>query len=1148
MFEMRKLGLFLIVVCCSLLAHAQVTLTATAGTTTGSYTNLKAAFDNINNGVHKGIIQILLNGNTVETATAQINASTFPFGSVDYQSISIKPQTGLNVTITGNIAGSLISLNDADYVTIDGVGNGTSLVISNSNTTTSAAALVFNNGAFYNNIKNCTFEGFANASGGIIRFTTSGVQNTYNIIENCTIDGKSVTPVGINLSLGGSTSLAPNIIRNNKIVNCYNPAINNNIGINIGNGACVIDSNSIYNTAAISTAITTRFYGIYTNGANSFAITKITNNFIGGNAVYANGTANITNTGTNTTSNFYGVYLIPNSATSFYPIEVENNIIKNVAINHNSTGLATSSGIYILTTNCFGLNFSIQKNEVTNISVVNNNGTADFSGIYCEATINTTASVNTNRPNFAILNNKVYNLNMSNTLTSASVQMWGIRARTSAVTGTTYPTGATLRPIFNIAENKVYDLTTSNPNSLTAFVSPLAHTFSLPLNANVALLPKVDFIKDTIYNISNNAKTNGLVGITCNVLPNKNMVSTDTCNIKNNLIYSLGEINNADVNKVVVGIGSINGMFAIANNRIYNLFSNAQSLNDTALLIGINLQTSFNGNSNIYNNQISLGNGVLGNPIIRGIDNYTNNTYTGDTTINIYNNSVLITGTAIGATMPSACIYRGNRNFDYSSINNSKMRLQNNLLVNNRTGSSSLQYTIAMMQGDNFTSAYNALLTADVNNSVFCNGASYNLQNYKTTFSQDTNSVMAKYSTTTDYTPIVNEISTTDLFASPTQINDANLSINTTNSASWFLNGKGRLADTISLQTFDIDDEPRSYTEAIPVDIGADEFNTNTSPPTLNETGTFFNGNTTNYYSFSKLVASIHWNNVGSISTRSMKFFPGEDPPSLQTSSYVKAFWDMQVNAGANGYNYDIALLYDTAFLYSAPNNISTKIMKRDNTWQILNNTITNNTSLTATASNLSQFSQFSITDGAIALPLQHISLSVSSLLNGGALLSWQVEPSYSIKFFELEHSIDGRIFAKINNIISYFNAQLRYNNIHLGNNEQQNFYRIKVTEATGLFYYSTIVSLKNNPNLSIKLVQNPITNNVLSIQYNKLNNQNFIIHIYDSNGKLVYSTPIKTLTPTGTINVTLPSIIKGNYGLRIINNKIMHSFSFIKL
>jgi hypothetical protein len=1145
---MRKLVLFLIATFCILLLNAQVTLNATLGTTTGSYTTLKAAFDNINNGTHKGIIQIELTGNIIETTTGQLNASQGFLAPVFYQSISIKPQTGLNISISGNIAGSLISLNDADYVTIDGVGNGTSLVIFNSNTSTSAAALVFNNGAFYNNIKNCTFEGFANASGGIIRFTTSGVQNIDNIIENCTIDGKSVTPVGINLSLGGSTSLAPNTIRKNRIVNCYNIASANNIGINLGNGACVIDSNSIYNTAAISTAITTRFYGIYTNGANSFAITKITNNFIGGNAVYANGTGNITNTGTNTVANYYGIYLIPNNATSFDDILVENNTIKNVVINHNSTGLATSSGIYILTTNCFGLNFSIQKNEVTNISVVNNNGTADFSVIYCEAIINTTATVNTNRPNFAIRNNKVYNLNMSNTFIAASVQMWGIRVRTSASTGTTYPTGAALSPIFNIAENKVYNLTTSNPNSQTAFISPLAHNFSLPLNANVALLPKVDFIKDTIYNISNNAKTNGVVGITCNVLPNKNMVSTDTCNIKNNLIYNVGEINTTDVNKVVIGIGSFNGMFAIANNRIYNLFSNSQSLNDTTLLVGINLQTSFNGNSNIYNNQISLGNGVVGNPIIRGIDNYTNNTNTGDTTINIYNNSVLITGTASGATMPSACIYRGNRNFDNSSINNSKMRLQNNLLVNNRTGSSLPQYTIAMMQGDNFISGYNALLTPDVNNAVYCNGASYNFQNYKATFSQDTNSVIAKYSTTTNYTPLVNELSTIDLFTSPAQINDANLKINTNSSASWFVNGKGRLADTISLETYDIENEARSFTEAIPVDIGADEFTTNTIPPTLNETGSFSNGNTTNYYSFSKLVASILWNNVGTITTRIMKFYPGEDPPSLQTSSYAKAYWDMQVNAGATGYNYDISLLYDTAFLYSAPNEVNTRIMKRDAAWQILTNTVANNTTLNATATNLSQFSQFSITDGTVALPLQNILLSVSSLYNAGALLTWQVEPSSSIKLFELEHSADGRTFAKINNTIPYFNSQSRYSNIHLNANEEQNFYRLKITEATGLIYYSTIVSIKNTPNTFIKLVQNPIANNELSIQYNKLNSQYLFINIYDANGKLVYSTPINTLTPTGTINVPIPSITKGNYWVQINNNFIKQSFSFTKL
>jgi len=42
----------------------QVSLTATAGTTSGSFTTLKEAFDAINSGTHTGVIAITITANT----------------------------------------------------------------------------------------------------------------------------------------------------------------------------------------------------------------------------------------------------------------------------------------------------------------------------------------------------------------------------------------------------------------------------------------------------------------------------------------------------------------------------------------------------------------------------------------------------------------------------------------------------------------------------------------------------------------------------------------------------------------------------------------------------------------------------------------------------------------------------------------------------------------------------------------------------------------------------------------------------------------------------------------------------------------------------------------------------------------------------
>ncbi len=140
---------------------AQVNLTATAGTLNASYTNLKSAFDNINNGVHQGTISISIIGNITETATANLNGST---GTANYTSVNITT-TGAS-TISGNIASAIIKLSGADNVTIDGNNQ---LTISNTNASTSAtliwvASTSWGDPAKNNVIRNCILTGASNTT------------------------------------------------------------------------------------------------------------------------------------------------------------------------------------------------------------------------------------------------------------------------------------------------------------------------------------------------------------------------------------------------------------------------------------------------------------------------------------------------------------------------------------------------------------------------------------------------------------------------------------------------------------------------------------------------------------------------------------------------------------------------------------------------------------------------------------------------------------------------------------------------------------------------------------------------------------------------------------------------------------------------
>jgi hypothetical protein len=183
--------LLTILLCCSLAGYSQqVTLTASSGTASGTFTTLKGAFDAINAGTHQGAIVISINSSTTESASALLNASGS--GSASYTGINIYPTT-TGLSISGELAAPLIDLNGADNVTIDGRVNATgstkSLTVSNTSTSSTAgtSTIRFINDASSNTVKYCTLKGSStNASAGIVFFstTTGATGNDNNTINN----------------------------------------------------------------------------------------------------------------------------------------------------------------------------------------------------------------------------------------------------------------------------------------------------------------------------------------------------------------------------------------------------------------------------------------------------------------------------------------------------------------------------------------------------------------------------------------------------------------------------------------------------------------------------------------------------------------------------------------------------------------------------------------------------------------------------------------------------------------------------------------------------------------------------------------------------------------------------------------------------
>lgn len=209
--------------------QAQIVLNSSGGTTTGNYTTLKAAIDNINNGTHSGSILITVHGNTTETASSVLLESGNVAGA-SYTNIMIRPAdtATTNKTIDLALSGSvLLDLNGADNVIIDGrpLSQGTSRLLtlrhSNPNASATSGVIRLINGASFVQLTHlnstCLTTAATAASINISLSTSAATTGNRNIsIENCFITGgvQGINMTGTLANFMDSISIKRNTILN----------------------------------------------------------------------------------------------------------------------------------------------------------------------------------------------------------------------------------------------------------------------------------------------------------------------------------------------------------------------------------------------------------------------------------------------------------------------------------------------------------------------------------------------------------------------------------------------------------------------------------------------------------------------------------------------------------------------------------------------------------------------------------------------------------------------------------------------------------------------------------------------------------------------------------------------------------------------
>lgn len=683
-----------------------IEVSATIGTSLASYSNLKTAFDKINDGTHRGAVTVKMNGNTVETVAAVLNASGT--GSANYTSLNLYPTiTGLS--ISGNLASPLIDLNGADNVTLDGrvnaSGSTTDLIITNTSISSSAttSTIRFVNDATNNIVKYCQIKGSETvATSGVLFFSTTTV-TTGN--DNNTINNNSITnsanvnrPVNAIYSLGtAGKENNGNNISNNSVYDFLKHGTNSNgILLSSYSTAWTISGNSFYETGSFAPTGSVVYNAIQINNLIGTGFT-ITDNFIGGSSAQCGGTAW---TKTNTYNNaFNGINM---NVGTIQASSLQNNIIKS--FNWSNSGNATWTAINIqdgnvnignITGNTIGGATGTGSVTITGGSTGQNVIGIDLSGIgdiYCQN--NTIGSISATNANAANASN-VYAVNRGNTgICTISNNSIGSTSQTNSIQSSSASSGNaqivcgiynTSGGILILEQNTISNLTnnTTNTNtSTTGLINGIASSGGI-----------ISITGNTINNLTI-ANANSSLTHTASVTGISLTCTNGINTITGNTIYNLSNTYTSFSGGVTgIYFGSTGISHTVSNNFIHSLSATGAS-STTASLYGIKINT---GQTTYFNNIITLSSNT--ETTIYGI-------YETGTSSN--NNSIYFNTIFIGGSLGSGIT---NKSFGlYSAETMNTRDFRNNIFMNARstTDGTNLHYALYIVStGGSLTVDYN---------------------------------------------------------------------------------------------------------------------------------------------------------------------------------------------------------------------------------------------------------------------------------------------------------------------------------------------------------------------------------------------------------------------------------------------------------
>ncbi|MEO6314554.1 MAG: hypothetical protein ABIU63_09995 [Chitinophagaceae bacterium] len=170
-------------------------------------------------------------------------------------------------------------------------------------------------------------------------------------------------------------------------------------------------------------------------------------------------------------------------------------------------------------------------------------------------------------------------------------------------------------------------------------------------------------------------------------------------------------------------------------------------------------------------------------------------------------------------------------------------------------------------------------------------------------------------------------------------------------------------------------------------------------------------------------------------------------------------------------------------------------------------------------------------------LPLQLLSFNWR-VNDAAVILRWTTAASWRPAYFELQSSLDGNHFSKLNTI-PFVNGQTNYQYTDWSIGEKKPYYRLLIAEQNGLRLYSKTIYAAQNAEqpVVIRLLPSVVTANA-ELLIESSADQKVQVKIQSSDGRLMHATKLLLLRGKNRLPLQLSGFAAGVYVISVTNSK----------